>query len=401
MLNDELARCLHCKVPKCRANCPVSTPIPDVIALYQEGRMEEARELLFANNPLSAVCSIVCPHERNCYGNCIRALKSEPVPFFRLEQELSRDFITSYEPPVVEKNDWRVGVIGAGPAGITMSILLALRGFQVTLIEAQSRIGGVLRYGIPDFRLPREIIDAYDEVLCKLGVIFKPNTFIGSTHTLTDMFIDGYDAVFIATGTAKPNKLGLLGETLGNVHYAIDYLKTPGAYRLGKEVVVVGAGNVALDAARHAVRAGAVVTLLNNRREEDMTGNQEEFREALEDGVRFVHLQQTVRLEPDGVRCAAVDPESFEEDFTRVTKFPADTIIVAIGQGPQGAILADSGVSTKHRGLLDADEYGRTSEAGVFAAGDIVTGPKTVVEAVAFARRVADEIEAYCLAKGR
>lgn len=399
MLNDELARCLHCKVPKCRANCPVSTPIPDVIALYQEGRMEEARELLFANNPLSAVCSIVCPHERNCYGNCIRALKSEPVPFFRLEQELSRDFITSYEPPVVEKNDWRVGVIGAGPAGITMSILLALRGFQVTLIEAQSRIGGVLRYGIPDFRLPREIIDAYDEVLHRLGVIFKPNTFIGSTHTLADMFIDGYDAVFIATGTAKPNKLGLLGETLGNVHYAIDYLKTPGAYRLGKEVVVVGAGNVALDAARHAVRAGSVVTLLNNRRLEDMTGNRLEYEEALEDGVRFVHLQQTIRLEPDGVRCVAVDPVDYEEDFSRVTRFPADTIIVAIGQGPQGAILADTEVSTKYRGLLDADESGRTSEAGVFAAGDIVTGPKTVVEAVAFTRRVADEIEAYCRSK--
>ena len=396
MLNDDLARCLHCKVPKCRANCPVSTPIPEVISLYQEGRSAEAAELLFANNPLSAVCSIVCPHERNCYGNCIRSLKSEPVPFFRLEQALSRDFIMNYQPPSVEKLPWRVGVIGAGPAGITMSILLALRGFGVTLIEAQSRIGGVLRYGIPDFRLPREIIDAYDEVLHKLGVAFKPNTFIGSTHTLADMFIDGYDAVFIATGTAKPNKLGLLGETLGNVHYAIDYLKTPGAYRLGDEVVVVGVGNVALDAARHAVRAGAGVTLLNNRREEDMSGNRQEYEEALEDGVKFVHLQQTIRLEPDGVRCVAVDPVGFEEDFSRVSKFPADSIIVAIGQGPQGAILADSGVSTKHRGLLDADESGRTSEAGIFAAGDIVTGPKTVVEAVAFAKRVADEIEAYC-----
>jgi glutamate synthase (NADPH) small chain len=219
------------------------------------------------------------------------------------------------------------------------------------------------------------------------------------------MFIDGYTAVLIAVGTAKPNKLGLLGETLGNVYYAIDYLKSPEAYRLGRNVVIVGAGNVALDAARIAVRrigAGGTVTMINSLPEEAMTGNKHEIAEAVDEGIRFIHLQQTFKLEENQVKCVAVTAEQtengtiYEEDFTRITEIPADSIIVAIGQGPQGAVIKESNVSKTQRGLVDADENGHTSSKGVFAAGDIVTGPKTVVEAVAFARKVADEIEKYC-----
>jgi glutamate synthase (NADPH/NADH) small chain len=336
----------------------------------------------------------------------VRGKKSEPVEFFKIEQLLSGKFLNDYTPPLIEKNNIRIAVIGSGPAGITMSILLSLKGFRVTLMEARDKIGGVLRYGIPEFRLSRDIVDRYEPILHRLGVQFKPNTFIGSSITLDDMFIDGYKAVFIAVGTAKPNKLGLLGETIGNVYYAIDYLKSPEAYRLGKNVVVVGAGNVALDAARMAIRniePGGTVTIINSLPEEEMTGNRREIAEAVDEGVKFIHLQQTIKLEEDGVKCIAVKVEEtdqgkvYEEDFTRVRKIPADSILVAIGQGPQGAVTADSSVSKTYRGLVAADENGYTSSKGVFAAGDIVTGPKTVAEAVAFAKKVAGEIEKYCL----
>ncbi len=405
LLKEISSRCLKCKVPQCRKNCPVSTPVPEVMRLFEEDKEREAAGILFANNPLSAITSIVCPHERNCYGHCVLGKKSDPVEFFKIEQYLSAKYLDDYEPPAIEKKDIRVAVVGAGPAGITMSILLSLKGFRVTLMEARDKIGGVLRYGIPDFRLPRNIVDKYETILMKLGVRYKPNTFIGSSITLDDMFIDGYKAVFIAVGTAKPNKLGLLGETLGNVYYAIDYLKSPEAYRLGRNVVIVGAGNVALDAARIAVRrigAGGTVTMINSLPEEAMTGNKHEIAEAVDEGIRFIHLQQTFKLEENQVKCVAVTAEQtengtiYEEDFTRITEIPADSIIVAIGQGPQGAVIKESNVSKTQRGLVDADENGHTSSKGVFAAGDIVTGPKTVVEAVAFARKVADEIEKYC-----
>lgn len=407
VLDQISSRCLKCKVPQCKKHCPISTPIPDAIALFKEGKERDAAEMLFANNPLSAVCSIVCPHERNCAGHCVLGKKSDPVEFFRIEQYLSGKFLDEYEPPAIARKTDRVAVIGSGPAGITMSILLSLKGFRVTLMEARDRIGGVLRYGIPEFRLPRDIVDKFDGILSKLDVRFKPNTFIGSSITLDDMFIDGYKAIFIAVGTAKPNKLGLLGETLGNVYYAIDYLKSPEAYHLGRHVVVVGAGNVALDAARIAARhiepGRGTITVVNSLLEEAMTGNKREIAEAASEGVTFIHLQQAIKLEEDGVKCIAVNAEKteagivYEEDFSRVQTIPADAIIVAIGQGPQGAVITESSVSKTQRGLVDADENGHTSSPGVFAAGDIVTGPKTVVEAVAFAKKVAEEIEKYCL----
>lgn len=398
--------CLKCKVALCTKHCPIATPIPEVLKLFEAGEQQEAAQMLFNNNPLSAICSIVCPHEKNCYGHCVLNKKGRPVEFFKVEQFLSERYLNEYNPPEVTKNNIRVAVIGAGPAGITMSILLSLKGFSVTLMEARVKQGGVLRYGIPDFRLPRHLIDQYAIILDKLGVRYKPNTFIGSSITLDDMLLDGYKAVFIAVGTAKPNKLGLLGETLGNVYYAIDYLKSPEAYHLGKNVVVVGAGNVALDAARIAIRSMGIngsVTIINNGLEEDMRGNKHEIADAINEGVQFVHLLQAVKLEEDGVVCVAVtadktaDGVRYEEDFTCVRKIPADSIILAIGQGPQGAVITDSQVSKTARGLVDVDESGHTSSLGIFAAGDIVTGPKTVVEAVAFARRVAAEIEKFCL----
>ena len=284
-LLDEAKKCLKCKVPKCRKACPIETDIPSVMNLFLEGNEKEAGELLFGNNPLSAICSVVCPHENNCYGNCVLGIKKDPIAFYKIEQYLSGKYVSESEIVRPQKNGMKIAVIGAGPAGISMSIFMAVKGFQVTLMESQEKIGGVLRYGIPEFRLPKSRVDAYRKVLKQLGVTLKPNCHIGSNLLMEDMFIDGYDAVFLSVGTAKPNRLGLLGETLGHAHFAIDFLKAPDAYDLGETVAVIGAGNVAMDVARTALRQKGVkkVLVLNNRREEDVTATKLEYTETLEE----------------------------------------------------------------------------------------------------------------------
>ena len=406
-LLEEANRCLKCKVPKCKKACPISTDIPTIMNLFLEGNEDEAGRALFENNPLSAICSVVCPHENNCYGNCVLGIKKAPVSFYKIEQYLSGKYVSKCEINRPEKNGMKIAVIGAGPAGISMSIFMAQKGFAVTLMEAQDQIGGVLRYGIPDFRLPRERVDAYKDVLRKLGVAIKPNCNIGSNLLLEDMFIDGYDAVFLAVGTAKPNRLGLLGETLGHVHFAIDFLKSPTAYELGKTVAVVGAGNVAMDVARTALRQNGVekVILLNNRREEDVTATKVEYSETLAEGVECKHLISVLRITEDGLVAVDVDVVSgengimYEENMLRRHNIKADTVILAIGQGPASTISEKAQITTTLRGLLVVDENGMTNIPGVFAAGDVVSGPKTVVEAVAHTKRVAEQMMNYCYAK--
>lgn len=406
-LLSEANRCLKCKVPRCKKNCPISTDIPTIMNLFLEGNEHEAGRVLFENNPLSAICSIVCPHENNCYGNCVLGIKSTPIPFYQIEQYISGEYVKDcmIDPP--EKNGMKIAIIGAGPAGISMSIFMAQKGFEVTLMEAQDQIGGVLRYGIPDFRLPRERVDAYREVLRSLGVAVKPNCHIGSNLLLEDMFMDGYDAIFLAVGTAKPNRLGLLGETLGHVHFAIDFLKSPKAYDLGSAVAVIGAGNVAMDVARTAVRQPGVekVILLNNRREEDVTATKIEYAETLAEGVECKHLMSVLRITDDGIIAVdvnALDTDGgivYEEDMLSRHSIKADTVILAIGQGPASALSEKAQIATTLRGLFMVDENGMTNIPGVFAAGDVVSGPKTVVEAVAHTKKVSEQMIKYCLEK--
>jgi glutamate synthase (NADPH/NADH) small chain len=406
-LLKEAARCLKCKVPKCRKACPISTDIPTIMNLFLEGNEREAGRVLFENNPLSAICSIVCPHENNCHGNCVLGIKQTPISFYQIEQYVSGKYIKDCRIDPPEKNGMKIAVIGAGPAGISMSIFMAQKGFQVTLMEAQDQIGGVLRYGIPDFRLPRERVDAYKEVLRRLGVSVKPNCHIGSNLLLEDMFIDGYDAIFLAVGTAKPNRLGLLGETLGHVHFAIDFLKSPKAYDLGKTVAVIGAGNVAMDVARTAMRQQGVekVILLNNRREEDVTATKTEYAETLEEGVVCMHLISVLRITEDGLVAVDVDAVPgengihYEENMLSRHTIEADSVILAIGQGPADAFSEKAQIATTLRGLFVVDENGMTNIPGVFAAGDVVSGPKTVVEAVAHTKKVAEQMVKYCYEK--
>ena len=406
-LIEEANRCLKCKVARCKKACPISTDIPTIMNLFLDGKEQEAGQVLFENNPLSAICSIVCPHENNCNGNCVLGLKKKPVDFYKIEQYLSGKYISECEIARPEKNGMKVAVIGAGPAGISMSILMAQKGFQVTLMEEQEKIGGVLRYGIPAFRLPKERVDAYREVLRKLGVVVKPNCHIGSNLLLEDMFIDGYSAIFLAVGTAKPNRLGLLGETLGHVHFAIDFLKAPSAYELGKTVAVIGAGNVAMDVARSALRQDGVekVIVINNRREEDVTATKLEYAETMQEGAEFMHLTSVLRITEKEL--VAVDVEvaegengiTYEENMFSRHNIQADTVILAIGQGPESTISEKAQIATTLRGLLAVDENGMTNIPGVFAAGDVVSGPKTVVEAVAYTKKVAEQMIKYCYEK--
>ena len=401
-IKQEASRCLKCKKAQCAAHCPVSTDVPKVMELFLNGNIRQAGELLFVNNPLSAVTSVICPHERNCTGHCVLGRKGEPVQFYRVEEYISRFYLETTEVPKIEKNGVKVAVAGSGPAGITMSLLLLLNGYDVTMFEAQDNIGGVLRYGIPPFRLPRELLDMYKDIMLRMGLHLRPNTRIGSNIMIEDLFPDGYKAVFISTGTGRPNKLGLIGETLGHVHFAVDYLKSPDAFKLGNRVAIVGAGNVAIDAARTAIRRShSHVTILHFMGENDMTANSDEIEMAQIDGVEFIHYAQTVRILENAVRCVRVNrvenedgSVSFEEDFTEVFDVPADSVIIAIGQGP-GADMKIAGVKLTQRGLLDVNEWGETDTPGVFAAGDIVSGPKTVVDAVAFTKKVFTRMEEY------
>ena len=401
-IKKEAERCLKCKNPMCAKNCPVGTPIPQVMDLFLSGKMEEAGRVLFENNPLSAVTAVICPHERNCMGHCVLGHKSTPVEFYRVEEYVSRFYLDTMEVPEIEKNGIKIAVAGAGPAGIAMSIQLLMKGYDVTLFEALDNIGGVLRYGIPPFRLPRDLLDMYKDIMLRMGLHFRPNTRIGTNIQIDDLFMDGYKAVFVAAGTGRPNKLGLIGETLGHVHFAIDYLKSPETFHLGNRVAIVGAGNVAIDAARTAIRREhSHVTILHFMGESEMTANRDEVEMAELDGVEFIHFAQAVRIMEDSVRCVRVNKienedgsKVFEEDYSETFDIPADSVILAIGQGP-GADLRTGSMKLTQRGLLEVNEFGETSRKGVYAAGDIVTGPKTVAEAVAFTKKVFTRMEEY------
>ncbi|MGL4850863.1 MAG: NAD(P)-dependent oxidoreductase, partial [Clostridium sp.] len=396
-------RCLLCKNPRCKTACPINTPIPEIISLYREGKNEEAGKILFENNPLSAVCAIVCPHEEQCAGNCIRGIKGEPIHFYEIEEEISGDYLekVKFEKGLRTKDS--VAIIGGGPAGITIAFILAQKGYKVTIFEAHEKIGGVLRYGIPEYRLPNSMIDSISDKLVQLGVQIRPNIMVGPVLTLDRLIEDGYKAVFIGTGVWNAKKLNIKGETLGNVHYAIDYLKAPEVYNVGKVVCVIGAGNVAMDAARVAKRSGAEHVYVVYRKDfAQMTATNKEIEEAREDGVEFDLFKAPVEILEDGIK--VVKTENVEVDGRIQTKMleeesfiPCDTTIIAISQEPRNTIASrDKELQTNKWGLVITDEEGRTTKEGVFASGDVVTGAKTVVHAVNHAKKVANAIMEYC-----
>ena len=402
---SEAQRCLKCKKPMCKEGCPVKTEIPLIMQMFLDGKMDEAGEILFENNPLTALCSLICPHEKNCMGHCVLNKKGTPIKFYEVEQYVSGFYLEKARLKKPEKNGFKLAIIGAGPAGLTLSIIMAKKGYDVTIIDSKDKIGGVLRYGIPEFRLPKSLLDKLLKRLYELGIKFRPNTLIGPTITIDDMFTDGYDAIFIGTGVWNPNRLRIPGETLGNVHFAIDYLKNPDSYdNLGDHVVIIGAGNVAMDAARTILRKTiAKVDIIYFRGREDVTALKEELELAEVDGVHMNYYLNTTKIEDDGIIVEPVLKKENEDgsieyinDSSNSYKIPASSVIIAIGQGPLANIVKTSKqIDTNKRGLIEANAKGQTTREGVFAAGDVVSGAKTVVDAVAATKLVAEEIDSY------
>ncbi len=393
----EAQRCLQCKVPRCRTGCPINTSIPEMIRLFRENRLNDAGKMLFENNPLSVVCSLVCDHEKQCEGHCVLGVKGAPVHISSIENYISDTYLDRLEWKREPEKGQKVGIIGSGPAGITIAIILQQRGYDVTIFESKEKIGGVLRYGIPAFRLPKEILDRYKDQMRKLGIKIRPNTAIGRSLTVDDMQRDGFEAIFIGTGVWKANKLGIKGESLGNVHYAIDYLVDPGVYDLGNSLTVIGAGNSAMDVARTALREGVKhVTVLSHSKEASASPREIEY--AIADGVEILYGACTEEITDKGViyRQAGFDEQGNRISLGEPELLPSDSVIVAIGQGAQNRIVSTTtGLEMSSRGLLAADEKGNTTRPGIFASGDVVSGAKTVVEAVNYSKKVAEEMDAY------
>lgn len=301
----------------------------------------------------------------------------------------------------LKKEPWnghRIGVVGAGPAGITIAILMACRGYKVTIFEVREKIGGILRYGIPEFRLPKSILDRYYVKMKELGIMFRPNFALGGSTGVQDLLADGYDAVFIGTGTWRPYKLNIPGETLGNVHYGINYLNNPDVFDLGDTVVVIGAGNAAMDVARTAIRKGSRhVTVYSIT--ETPAASPKEVEYAMIDGVSFEYLQTALEIKDEGLIICDVEwtedkkPVKHEETARFV---PADSVIISISQGPQDRLVnRDKQLEVDDRGLLKTNAKGETTMEGIFASGDVVTGAKTVVEAVKYSKMIADAMDEY------
>ena len=393
---EDANRCLQCQKPLCSAGCPIGTPIKEVIRLFLDSKMLEAGELLFENNPLSLVCCHVCPQENQCEGHCVLAKKGTPVFISAIEQYISDYYLNIYNPKPSLKKRGKVAIIGSGPAGITIAFSLARKDYDVTIFEGYDQIGGIMRYGIPEFRLPKSILDRLTDKLIEIGVKIRPNAMVGININIDDLFRDGYRAVFMGTGTWRPNKLGVKGESLGHVHFAVEYLKNPNVYRLGKSLIVIGAGNVAMDVARTAFRHGCKdVLIVFNKDESSITARAHEVQYAKIDGAKFEMNKATVEIIDEGVILADADKQSKAISGTEKL-YPADSVIVAIGQGPRSIIVSSTkGIDINERGLVAVDEYGHTSREGVFASGDVVTGAKTVVEAVVASRKVADAIDKY------
>ena len=388
---DLAETCLGCKKPKCSKGCPINTPIPKMIELFLNGGIKEAGKMLFDNNPLSLVCSLVCPHEKHCEGHCILNKNSYPVSVGSIEHYISSRYmndVTFEKPPF---NGHRIAIIGSGPAGIALAFIMAGKGYRVTMYDAHDKIGGVLRYGIPNFRLDKRILDQLVEKLVSLGVIIRPNTFIGKNINLCDLTRDGFDAIFLSTGVWSPKKLGIKGESLGHVHFAIDYLKNPSVYNLGQKVVVLGAGNVAMDVARTAIRNGVEeVRIMYRRGEQDMSAEKHEIQCAKIDGVKFDFYRNPIEITEEGIKYITTD-ENPQEGFEET-----DTVFISISQNPNDIITSNNArINVDEKGLYITDEYGRTTREGVFASGDAVTGARTVVEAVAFSKRAAQAIEEH------
>ena len=395
---DEANRCLNCKKPMCQQGCPVHTPIPHIIQMFKENRLMEAGEELFQNNPMSVICATVCNHEEQCAGHCVLGRKGNAVHFSSIEHYISDMYLERMKIEQKEKKQQKVAVIGAGPAGMTVAILLAQQGYGVTVFEWKDKIGGIMQYGIPEFRLPKTVLDRYKNRMEKLGIQIRPNTTIGAVLKIEDLLRDGYASIFIGTGTWKPRNLGIHGECLGNVHFGIDYLANASTYNLGKNVAVIGMGNAAMDVARTALRNGAEHVTLYARGNE-IAASSHEVSYATLDGAEFVFGMQIDSINEKGPvfkKTILDEEENIIGEEEELIQVEADSTIISISQGPRKKLIRTTfGLEGSDKGLLIVDDNYMTTKPGVFAAGDVITGSKTVVHAVDGAKKAAEAMIQY------
>jgi glutamate synthase (NADPH/NADH) small chain len=430
MAKEEAQRCLQCKNKPCVAGCPVNVKIPEFVKLVAEGKFEEAYNKIRETNSLPAICGRVCPQESQCEQFCVRAKKGESVGIGRLERFVADWYMANRETKVenVEKKNKKVAVIGSGPAGLTCAGDLAKMGYDVTIFEAFHAPGGVLMYGIPEFRLPKSLVQKEIDTVRQLGVEIKTNMVIGKVLSLDELMQEGYEAVFIGTGAGLPSFMGIPGENLNGVYSANEFLTrinlmkaykfpecdTP--VKVGKNVAVVGGGNVAMDAARSAKRLGAEnVYIVYRRSEAEMPARLEEVHHAKEEGIIFKLLTNPTKILGTedgwvkGMEC--VEMELGEPDASGrrrpVVKsgsehiIDVDTVIIAIGQSPNPLIKSTTpGLETqKWGGIIANEETGATSIEGVYAGGDAVTGAATVILAMGAGKKAAKAIDEYLSAK--
>lgn len=427
----EAQRCLHCAKPRCVEGCPVHVDIPDFIAALAEGDFAESAKRLKTHTSLPAICGRVCPQENQCEGKCVLGIKGESVAIGRLERFVA-DWDRAQEHEAValpEKNGKKVGVVGAGPAGLACAGDLAKMGYDVTVFEALHTPGGVLMYGIPEFRLPKDIVQHEINNIRDLGVKFEVDAIVGKLYDIEELRTEyGFDAFFVGTGAGLPHFMNLEGENLNGIYSANEFLtrsnlmkayQFPAAdtpIKVGKRAAIIGGGNVAMDAARTALRLGAEESYIVYRRsKEEIPARAEELEHAIEEGVQLKLLSSPIKYigdENDVVTGMVLQKYELGEPDESGRRRPVaiegeteemaiDTVIVAIGQGPN-PILTNSteGLELNKRGNIVADEKGQTSLPYVFAGGDIVTGAATVIKAMGAGKDAAVAIDAYLKAQG-
>ncbi|PKM73836.1 MAG: glutamate synthase (NADPH), homotetrameric [Firmicutes bacterium HGW-Firmicutes-16] len=431
LAKSEANRCLNCKNKPCISGCPVNVRIPEFITKCAEGEFEEAYEIITSTNSLPAVCGRVCPQESQCEGKCVRGIKGEPVAIGRLERfvaDLHRANASGAVQTVekIETNGHRVAVIGSGPAGLTCAGDLARLGYEVTIFEAFHKPGGVLVYGIPEFRLPKAIVQSEIDNLVNQGVKMVTNAVVGRAMSIDELFEEGFEAVFIGSGAGLPQFLNIPGESLLGVYSANEYLtrinlmkaylpeyETP--IKQVKRVAVVGGGNVAMDSARCAKRMGAdEVYIVYRRSIEELPARKEEVHHAMEEGVIFKLLNNPIGVIGDengyvkGIECLQMELGEPDESGRRRPVeikgsnfvLDVDAVIIAIGTSPNPLIKSTTeGLETNKKGCIIADETAATSRAGVFAGGDAVTGAATVILAMGAGKTAAQSIDQYIRSK--
>ena len=419
----EASRCLHCKNPRCVAACPVGVDIPEFIAHLAAGNIKGAAWVIARDSSLPAVCGRVCPQESQCEGSCILGVKSEPVAIGKLERFVADNSPVSESVQEIPEGAAKVAVIGSGPAGLACASDLAKKGYDVTIFEALHKAGGVLEYGIPEFRLPKDTVlkREIDEVKA-LGVKIETDVVVGRTVTIDSLMDEeGFKAVFVGTGAGLPRFMGIPGENLNGVFSANEFLTRNNlmkAFRedyltpihAGRKCCVIGGGNVAMDAARTALRLGADTTIVYRRTEVELPARKEEVHHAKEEGIEFRMLTNPVEIIGDekgwvkAIRCIRMELGEPDASGRRSPvpvpgsefEVPAETVIMALGTSPNPLILnTTDGLQPTRRGGIEADETGKTSREGVFAGGDAVTGAATVILAMGAGRKAATAIDEY------